>query len=51
VLKADLQTRIDQGHRFLSTHPNGIPGIPASVLRQSIHNQEATLSALHSLDC
>lgn len=51
ALKNDLKVRANASRAFLRTHPNGIPGIPADVLRQSIRNQEATLRALERTRC
>jgi hypothetical protein len=51
ALKADIQRRHDAGVMFLEDHPNGIPGIPAAALKQSITNQKASLHALRDLDC
>jgi hypothetical protein len=50
-LKADIQLRFVTGKQFLKDHPNGIPGITAETLRQSVRNQKATLDSLSGLDC
>jgi hypothetical protein len=50
-LVADIRTRHDAGAKFLKEHPKGTPGIPASAIRQSVKNQEASLKALSDLDC
>lgn len=49
--KHDLRQRVDGTDRFLDEHPAGIPGVPNSVLRQSLKNQKLTLLSMSSLDC
>jgi hypothetical protein len=51
VLRADLQSRVDTGQRFLDRHPRGIQGISASDIRGSISNQRQTVRALRGLSC
>lgn len=51
ALKQDLRVRINNARQFLVDNPNGIPGIPASVIKQSIANQAATVRALDVIDC
>jgi hypothetical protein len=51
ALKHDVELRVDGAREFLKGNPNGVPGIPASVIRTSLKNQEATLRALHRLHC
>ena len=51
VFKSDLQARYGNGLEFVRTHPAGIPGIPITVLRNSLNNQKATLESLEALDC
>lgn len=51
VFKQDLQRRVETSTQFLEDNPGGIPGIPASVLKQSIASQRQTLDALKKLDC
>lgn len=48
--RADLETRYERGREFLRDNPQGIPGIPASVLRRSIEQQRDTLDSLQKLD-
>jgi hypothetical protein len=51
-LRADVQRRVDAGHRFLREHPDGIPGlIPAATLRANDANSQRTVDALSSLTC
>lgn len=49
--REDLQARADSTQQFLLDHPNGIPGIPASVLRVSLQNELHTLKSLSRLVC
>ena len=51
ILRSDLQTRVDTSIAFLKEHPDGIPGIPAATLQQSIDNQQRTILALQLLEC
>lgn len=53
ALKADLERRIKTTRKFLEQHPHGIPGIPASTLRQSLNGQRKTVNAIspHLTDC
>jgi hypothetical protein len=52
ALVADLEERTEGTQDFLAAHPRGIPGLAtASQLRESLHNQERTLSALGVLSC
>jgi hypothetical protein len=51
TLRSDLELRIEDARIFLDEHPDGIPGIPAATLVQSIANQKRTIDALSSLQC
>lgn len=51
ALRADLEQRVADGRTFLLTHPNGIAGIPAASLQQSIDNQQRTIDTLSDLNC
>jgi hypothetical protein len=51
ALVADLESRTEGTRLFLGEHPHGIPGIPASSLRESLHNQERTIDALSVVSC
>lgn len=51
TFKTDLQKRVTQSRDFLAKHPNGIPGIPASVIVQGLRNQQATVDSLENLNC
>ncbi len=46
ALNDDLERRIALTQQFLADHPNGTPGIPADVLRNSVSNQRQSLDAL-----
>jgi hypothetical protein len=37
ALRRDLEGRVTDGRRFLSTHPAGIPGIPAAQIKHVDH--------------
>lgn len=50
-LRADLERRVRSSTRFLQEHPDGIPGIPARTIRDSLENQQRTISALRDLKC
>jgi hypothetical protein len=51
ALRTDLELRAASSRRFLADHPDGIPGIPAKVIRDGISNQERTITALRGIDC
>jgi hypothetical protein len=51
ALRYDLDLRITASQAFLAEHPKGIPGIPVSLIQQSLANSIRTRSALHVLDC
>lgn len=51
ALKLDLEVRHTNGVKFLKDNPDGIPGISAEQIQQSLDNQQSTLDALASLDC
>lgn len=51
ALTADLEARTQSSRDFLHDHPNGIPGIPATTIRESIHNQKRTIDALSVVSC
>lgn len=51
ALTADLEDRTESTRNFLEQHPHGIYGIPASTLRESLHNQERTIDALSVVSC
>jgi nitrate reductase alpha subunit len=51
ALRRDLEGRVTDSRRFLSTHPHGIPGIPAAQIRASITNSGRTIRALRVIDC
>jgi hypothetical protein len=51
ALRHDLEARVADSRRFLSTHPRGIRDIPAKQIRMSISNSERTIGALRVIDC
>jgi hypothetical protein len=51
ALRADLGRRQLSSLEFLKAHPNGIPGIPASVIRNGVDNTAQTLEALQVVKC
>lgn len=51
TLRNDLDRRTIASKEFLREHPEGLPGIPAAVIRTSIQNQEQTIRALATLKC
>ncbi|HET7455402.1 MAG TPA: hypothetical protein VFJ76_07775 [Solirubrobacterales bacterium] len=51
ALVSDLESRTQSTRVFLEEHPHGTPGIPASALRESLHNQERTIDALSVVSC
>lgn len=51
VLKQDIISRHNAGVEFLKDNPDGTPGIPKSVILNSLKSQEATIDALRSLKC
>lgn|SRR6476620_1399611 len=51
ALTSDLEVRTEGTRRFLNEHPDGISGIPASTLRESLQNQERTIGALSVVSC
>lgn len=51
VFRSDLQSRVNEGNKFLANHPNGFGGISAATLKISIENEERTLEALGGLSC
>jgi hypothetical protein len=51
AFKFDLKKRHDNGVQFLKENPNGIPGISAAQIKQSLGNQQDTLDSLEPLDC
>lgn len=51
ALRFDLQTRVEDSQKFLKQHPNGVAGIPAKSIQQSIEGQQRTIASLSILDC
>lgn len=51
TFRSDLERRYESGVQFLREHPDGVPGIPASVIQTSVNNQRDTLESLQGLPC
>ncbi len=51
TLRSAVVKEIVAGQKFLLGHPNGIPGISASQINQSIAREQITISALSGLNC
>lgn len=49
--RKNLKDAAASSRAFLKEHPNGIPGISAAQIRQSIGRQEATVASLAILKC
>lgn len=45
ALQHDIELRHEEGQKFIIKNPDGIPGIPASVIKNGLKNQESTLKA------
>lgn len=51
ALQDDLERRIRSANDFLKEHPEGLANVPPATLRESIRNQERTLTALSIVRC
>lgn len=51
ALRGDLEQRIQGSREFLTTHPGGAFGVPASTIRVSVEGQERTVAVLGFLEC
>lgn len=51
ALRADLQRRVATSKAYLEEHPEGFAGIPASVIRKSIRDQQRTIDTLGGIRC
>lgn len=51
TFRHDLQLRIQASEQFLKDNPNGIVGITAEQIRQSLINQKQTVESLEDLRC
>lgn len=49
--KTELSNRVVGARKFLDSHPSGIPGLPANIIRDNIVNQQKTLDSLSALHC
>jgi TRAP-type C4-dicarboxylate transport system permease small subunit len=51
AIKQDAEKRVSESQTFLVTHPQGIPGISASVIQRGIDNAQAQVKALSDVNC
>lgn len=51
AFKGAEQKRLQTSRQFLRDNPNGIPGIPPSVIFNSISNSEQTVKSLEEIQC
>jgi uncharacterized protein HemX len=51
TLREDLERRAKASEAYLRENPRGIPGVPLRTLRDSLTNQQRTISALAGIDC
>jgi preprotein translocase subunit SecG len=51
ALRTDVENRMASSQEFLEEHPNGIPGISAEQIQQSIRAQRSTFRALDVVVC
>lgn len=51
TLKGDLVVRVQAAEQFLKDHPDGLHGISAESIQQSIDNQQRTINSLSQLNC
>lgn len=49
--RSSLERQNASSQKFLLAHPHGIPGIPASLIRNSIADQQKTINALSTVHC
>ena len=49
--KTDIERQVKASEKFLKDHPDGIPGIPAPLIKQGIDNRKQTLASLKPLEC
>lgn len=49
--KGDLQTRVVEGESYLKGHPQGVAGVPASTIKESLDNEKRTIESLSDLNC
>jgi hypothetical protein len=51
AFRADVERRVITSEEFLEENPNGIPGISAAMIRQSLIAQRETVDALSVVEC
>lgn len=50
-IRHDRERQVAASRDFLVENPNGVPGITAAAVRQSIDNAQRTIDALDGLPC
>lgn len=50
-VRHDAERRVQQAQQFLVDNPKGIPGIPVSLLQQTINTSQSTVNSLAPLHC
>jgi hypothetical protein len=51
TLRVDLEQRAKASADYLAEHPEGLPGIPASIIKSNLTGQRRTIAALSGLKC
>lgn len=51
VLRPDVERRLHTSENYLRENPNGTPGIPVRLIRESIRDQQQTLRDLDGVGC
>jgi hypothetical protein len=51
TLRGDLEQRAKASADYLAEHPEGLPGIPASIIKSNLTGQRRTIAALSGLQC
>lgn len=51
LLRGNLKDRVAQSEAFLEANPEGIPGIPVSLIEMGINRDKETLGSLNLLNC
>ena len=51
ILRDEHEKRLERSEAFLRTHPNGIPGIPRSLILQGIQDEKTIIRAVQPDHC
>jgi hypothetical protein len=51
ALRGDLEQRAKSATDYLKEHPQGLPGIPASIIKSNLAGQRHSIAALSGLEC